>query len=235
MAIQSNQLNSTNIGQDNFVIGTSGADQFTAGYGSDTIDAGNGDDTVYGGIGKDIVRGQNGNDYVNGDNGNDRVRGGEGNDAVFGGGGDDRVFGGWGDDIIAGNSGNDELFGGRPNAGPLPDGMSDDDAFIFDQRDGNDIVWDFNKFGDDKVVLIDGGSYEIIYNASNGHSKLIYGETTVVFKNFELTDDHVATIDFSTGQMSPGASDSLSDNQMQQIMDADPLIKIGRASCRERV
>ncbi|MGX9857188.1 calcium-binding protein (plasmid) [Limimaricola variabilis] len=222
MAISYTLLNASNIGEDNFVIGTAGDDQFTAGYGADTIEAGNGNDRVYGGIGADIVNGQNGNDYINGDNGNDRVRGGEGDDAVFGGGGNDNVYGGWGNDILAGNSGDDTLYGGRPNA-IRPAGETDSDVFIFDRRDGNDRVMDFTK-GEDKVVLLDGGDHTLFYNAVSGNTKLTYGETTVIFYNVELSEADIATLDFSVGQDSPGASDSLSAAQINQIFDIDPIL-----------
>ncbi|RKT06111.1 putative repeat protein (TIGR01451 family)/uncharacterized delta-60 repeat protein [Streptomyces sp. 3211.6] len=88
------------------IIGTSGADTLTGGFGNDVICALSGNDTVRAGYGNDTVYAGPGNDNVDGGFGNDVLFGGTGNDTLTGYYGDDRL------DTVDGVFGNDSADGG---------------------------------------------------------------------------------------------------------------------------
>ncbi|WP_306463756.1 hypothetical protein, partial [Streptomyces sp. WAC07061] len=88
------------------IIGTSGPDTLTGGFGNDIICALSGNDTVRAGYGNDTVHAGPGNDNVDGGFGNDILLGGPGNDTLTGYYGDDRL------DTVDGVFGNDSANGG---------------------------------------------------------------------------------------------------------------------------
>ncbi|MFH7599664.1 calcium-binding protein [Streptomyces racemochromogenes] len=88
------------------IIGTSGADTLSGGFGNDVICALSGNDTVRAGYGNDTVYAGPGNDNVDGGYGNDYLIGGPGNDILTGNFGSDRL------DSVDGVSGNDRADGG---------------------------------------------------------------------------------------------------------------------------
>ncbi|MEM9783796.1 MAG: spondin domain-containing protein [Pseudomonadota bacterium] len=91
---------------------------------------------------RDIIIGFADDDIVDAGAGNDVVFGRAGWDVIDGGAGRDKLFGGSGDDQIAGGTGNDLLRGGRG-----------DDTFLFAGGDGHDRIGDFDRRGDDRIVL----------------------------------------------------------------------------------
>lgn len=135
--------------------GTDGRDFIWGGRDDDIVDAGDGNDYILTRSGWDVIDAGAGNDKVfagRGDDmilagdGHDLVRGGRGEDTIDGGTGKDKIFGGNGDDLIAGGAGKDWLTGGRG-----------DDTFVFATGDGRDLIWDFDRRGDDQIALaIDG-------------------------------------------------------------------------------
>ncbi|MEM9061853.1 MAG: spondin domain-containing protein [Pseudomonadota bacterium] len=113
--------------------GTDGRDIIIGRRDDDIVDAGAGNDIVFGGRGWDVIDGGAGRDFL---------RGGAGDDQINGGDGRDKVSGGSGDDLLAGGAGRDYLTGGRG-----------DDTFLFAAGDGHDTIWDFDRRGDDVLVL----------------------------------------------------------------------------------
>lgn len=127
---------------DDRLNGGAGNDTLFGGEGRDILEGSRGDDILYGGNGNDLLRGGSENDRLFGDGGNDTLHGDAGNDTLYGGNGHDRLFGGAGNDILVGGRGNDTLTGG---AGA--------DIFVFVQRDGQDIITDFNAAEGDRLHL----------------------------------------------------------------------------------
>ena len=125
-----------------FIWGKSDDDIVEAGAGRDFIITRSGWDVIDAGDGNDFVSAGKGDDYVDAGDGNDFVRGGSGDDTLGGGDGRDKIFAGFGDDIVVGGEGRDWLSGGFG-----------DDSFVFATGDGKDVIWDFDRFGDDQLVL----------------------------------------------------------------------------------
>ncbi len=71
------------------IIGTSGPDTLSGGYGNDVICGLGGNDTVRASYGHDTVHGGHGNDNLDGSFGDDTIDGGPGNDTANGGYGTD--------------------------------------------------------------------------------------------------------------------------------------------------
>ena len=95
---------------------------------------------------KDLLIGSRSDDLVDAGGGNDKIFTGRGWDVIDAGAGHDYVWAGRGDDIIAGGEGSDWLHGGRGN-----------DQFLFATGDGHDFIRDFDRRGDDQLVLsVDG-------------------------------------------------------------------------------
>lgn len=128
----------------NSVFGSFGDESLIGLGGGDELSGGAGSDTLVGGGGRDKLFGGNGGDLISGDGGRDAIEGGRGRDILSGGGGADTLEGGGGRDEIRGERGPDVLTG---NGGA--------DRFIFNHRNGRDIVTDFQQ-GRDKIVVESG-------------------------------------------------------------------------------
>jgi len=128
-------------GRDNVNTG-SGNDVIDGGAGKDVLSGGTGDDSISGGTGADLVVGGRGRDTLSGDEGHDKLFGGNGGDTIDGGSGRDLIFGGNGHDEITGGVGDDRSFGGRGN-----------DTFVFSSGDGDDVIGDFDRRGNDTLEL----------------------------------------------------------------------------------
>lgn len=100
------------------------------------------DNVIDGNGGSNFLQGDSGNDEINGNGGRDRLEGNAGDDVLNGGEGSDTLLGGAGDDVLEGGSGRDLLWGGAGN-----------DTFVFSDGDGRDAVRDFDRDGDDVVLL----------------------------------------------------------------------------------
>lgn len=131
--------------------GTDGRDVIIGRSDDDIIDAGDGRDFIRGGAGFDVIDAGDGNDKVWGNSGDDEISGGAGRDWIAGGTGDDRIDGGEGRDVIRGNKGDDLIAGGEGN--DWLSGGRGDDSFLFATGDGHDKIWDFDRRGDDLLVL----------------------------------------------------------------------------------
>ncbi|MDY6804298.1 MAG: DUF4347 domain-containing protein [Cyanobacteriota bacterium] len=93
-----------------------------------------------------------------GNNSDNRITGNDGNNKLNGGNGDDVVTGNSGDDTLMGASGVDTLSGGPGNDSLIGHGESDrflyDTGSSFSAADvGQDIIADFDKTENDKIVL----------------------------------------------------------------------------------
>jgi Ca2+-binding RTX toxin-like protein len=170
-------LNGTD-GNDQALVGTSGADLIEGRGGDDKIDGKGGDDKLYG----DNQSGetpQDGNDIINGGAGKDTIYGGGGSDSIHGNGNDDTIYAGSGDDtevygdagadVIHGDDGNDTLYGNMGDDTLFGD--AGDDMLVggngqdtLNGGAGNDILWgdDENgnyKDGDTFVITADNAGY----------------------------------------------------------------------------
>jgi len=81
-----------------YILGSSGANVIDGGDGADTIVGGGGNDTLSGGAGADSITGSSGAESIDGGTGVDTIIGGGGNDTLTGGTGADRF------DIASGNA-----------------------------------------------------------------------------------------------------------------------------------
>ncbi len=147
MFLNRNLITDTATIEDDYIYGTTSADNLAADTGGDTVAGLEGDDTLRGNEGDDSLFGGDGQDVMAGNEGNDVLYGGADNDRMFGGAHDDELFGGDGDDLLDGGWGSDVLNGG-------------DGADTFQWRDigesihgaGRDVVVDFDA-GVDQIDL----------------------------------------------------------------------------------
>ncbi len=132
-----------------YVIGSSGNNIISTGYGDDIAYGmagndflvGNEDnDSLFGGDDDDQLFGKQGSDHISGGQGYDTLKGGEGSDNLYGDSGNDTISGGAGDDYINGGDDDDEIDGG------------DGDDVI----DGDDAASPFT--GGDDVIIGGAGS-----------------------------------------------------------------------------
>lgn len=151
----------------------------------------NGNDEIDGTFGHDKIKGLGGNDEIDGERGNDKLFGNDGNDELDGDLGKDKLVGGKGNDELDGGAGNDKLIGG-----------SGSDLFIFDDRDGNDIIQDFS--GQDRIEIDVNGVRDFndltIRNNKDGDAVVSWGDP----------DSSITLIDVAKSKL--GASDFFFDD-----------------------
>jgi Ca2+-binding RTX toxin-like protein len=101
---------------------------------------------------------ENSNIDGTGNNSDNRITGNDGNNKLNGGNGDDVVFGNAGSDTLIGASGNDILNGGACDDSLI--GHEGSDRFLYNTGSsfsttdiGQDVIADFNKAENDKIVL----------------------------------------------------------------------------------
>ncbi len=137
------------------------------------------------------IRGTNGNDEIDGERGHDKLFGNDGNDELDGDVGKDKLNGGKGNDELDGGAGNDKLIGG-----------SGSDLFIFDDRDGNDVIQDFS--GQDRIEIDVNGVRDFndltIRNNKDGDAVVSWGDP----------DSSITLIDVAKSKL--GASDFFFDD-----------------------
>lgn len=186
----------------NRLYGQYGNDILFGGAGQDRLEGQSGDDTLYGGDDNDILLGGAGADTIYGGAGTDRLsyhkagadisvnlrtgyaaggdaegdvfseiedlQGGYGNDSLTGNNSVNTIWGNRGDDTIRGYRANDTLYG---NSGS--------DTFVFYNRDGNDVIKDFED-GLDKIQL-SGKSWDLLTVVQDGDDTIIShdGEGTI--------------------------------------------------------
>ncbi|WP_037306715.1 CHRD domain-containing protein [Ruegeria halocynthiae] len=136
---------------DDDLFGEAGNDQLTGGNGDDNIEGGLGNDVLIGGNGEDLLDGGEGGDTITGGRGDDILNGGIGNDTLEGGRGDDELNGGAGNDFICAGLGDDIINGGEGN--DRLEGNRGADTFVFAANAGDDVITDFEAFGDDQLDL----------------------------------------------------------------------------------
>ncbi|MEM9447678.1 MAG: Calx-beta domain-containing protein [Cyanobacteria bacterium P01_E01_bin.6] len=166
-------------GNDDRLRGEGGDDIIRGRGGDDTLRGLSGDDRLIGGGGSDRLIGDSGNDNLRGNGGDDRLIGGGGNDSLTGNGGDDRLIGQSGDDLLNGGNGNDrlkggagsdELIGGRGD--DILIGGSDSDIFVLRNRQGTDLIRDFN-IGEDFIQLQGSLSFRDLSFQQEGRNTVI--------------------------------------------------------------
>lgn len=96
----------------------------------------------------DTFYGNSGNDLLDGRNGDDLLFGGFDSDTLYGGDGNDSLDGGSGNDFLDGESGDDMLKG-----------YLGDDIFFFGEKNGQDIIRDFEGAGATSGDLIEFSQY----------------------------------------------------------------------------
>jgi Ca2+-binding RTX toxin-like protein len=148
-------------GGDDTLRGLSGDDRLIGGGGSDRLIGGSGDDNLRGNGGDDRLKGGSGNDRLTGNGGGDRLLGQSGDDLLNGGGGNDRLKGGAGSDELMGGRGDDILIGG-----------SDSDIFVLKNRQGTELIRDFN-IGEDVIRLQGSLSFDDLSFEQQGRNTAI--------------------------------------------------------------
>lgn len=171
--------------------GTDGRDFIVGDRSDDIVNAGNGRDFILGRAGWDVLNGEGGRDKILGGRGNDEIDGGEGRDWLSGGADDDLINGGAGRDKVLGGSGDDQLAGGQGR--DYLSGGRGDDAFLFNSGDGRDTIWDFDRWGDDVLVLnVEGQDFESIIDGASQSwrgTTLDLGSGDSIFLNRVNIDD----------------------------------------------
>jgi Ca2+-binding RTX toxin-like protein len=151
----------------------------------------NGNDEIDGSFGNDKIKGLGGNDEIDGERGNDKLYGNDGNDELDGDVGKDKLVGGSGNDELDGGAGDDKLIGG-----------SGSDLFIFDDRDGDDVIKDFS--GQDRIEIDVNGVRDFddltIRNNKDGDAVVSWGDP----------DSSITLLDVSKSKL--GASDFFFDD-----------------------
>jgi Ca2+-binding RTX toxin-like protein len=167
--------NFTGTPDNDYYVGTAGADEIAGNGGSDYLDAGAGDDVVDGG---------EGNDYIDGDHGNDVLHGGEGNDLIDdgadssseGGPYTNRMYGDGGDDILQ-----VYLPGTMLEHVYLMDGGTGNDRIVFDAWYYTHSLTAVGGDGDDQFSLYGAKSIDVDAGAGND----------VIAFNFSQVTTHV--------------------------------------------
>lgn len=166
----------SDIANDQTVLGGSGDDDIKTGSGSDTIETGDGDDIVNAGggdndvttgdgkdeifteQGDDVIDAGRKDDFISSGSGDDVIRGGQGNDEIIAGDGADVIYGGDNEDDIRGQGGDDIIYDGRNE--DVVRGGGDNDTFFAGQGDDefiggggvDEFVFTMDKFGSDEVT-----------------------------------------------------------------------------------
>ncbi|NEP46750.1 MAG: calcium-binding protein, partial [Okeania sp. SIO2H7] len=203
-----------NGGDGNDVLnGWTGADTMSGGAGDDIYVVDNSNDVIYEAVndGNDVVISnasyslggnlenltltENSNIDGTGNNSDNRITGNGGNNKLNGGNGDDVVVGNAGTDTLIGASGNDILNGGGGDDSLI--GHAGSDRFLYNTGSsfntadvGEDIIADFNKTENDKIVLSK-TTFDSL-NSSTGFGFSVVAEFEVV-----TSDTAAATSDAS--------------------------------------
>lgn len=156
----------TKVGdQDEYLIGTDGADKIV-GLG--------GEDDLLGRAGHDEIKGGDQDDVLSGNNGSDTLDGGNGEDVLVGGNGNDVLIGGAGADIMKGSSGSDWLSYENSNVGVRVN--LETGAAKFGDAEG-DLFRDMeNLRGSQSADTLTGDAYDNKINGESGHDDIFAGD-----------------------------------------------------------
>jgi|GEM_PF-5643504 len=147
----------------------------------------NGNDELDGTFDHDKIKGLGGNDEIDGERGNDKLYGNDGNDELDGDVGKDKLVGGSGNDELDGGAGNDKLIGG-----------SGSDLFIFDDRDGDDVIKDFS--GQDRIEIDANGVRDFndltIRNNKDGDAVVTWGDPDASITLTDVAKSKLGASDF---------------------------------------
>lgn len=158
-----------------------------------------GSDIIYGIYKKD--------DVISGGNGQDSLYASSGNDTLLGGYGDDILDGSYGDDILNGGYGNDNLNGGKGN-----------DIYIFEEKWGRDIIYDYSSSNDIEEDIIDIKSLKC--------SEIMFKKNDKNLVLEEIGENNSITISgWYTGEKSQIQKVVLSDGKMIDNSKIDQLIQ----------
>ncbi|MCU7935152.1 MAG: calcium-binding protein [Candidatus Thiodiazotropha sp. (ex Dulcina madagascariensis)] len=185
--------------QDDYYLGTDGADTVHLLQGNDSADGGDGDDHLFGDEGNDNLLGGAGDDQLDGGSGNDNLFAQSGHDILSGGAGDDALDGGEGDDRLRGGPGNDQLTGGRGS-----------DVYLFDAGDGHDTIdnSDVSAASHDVLRFLAGVSVADVTPTRSAYDLRL---------TLNSTGESITVTDFFT-------QDSLGDNALDAIEFADGAV-----------
>jgi len=166
---------------------------------------------------KTIINGTSLNDDIQGTANNEAVFGGAGDDVIYTRQGNDLVYGGDGNDYIDACEGNDTVIGGKGDD-YIKDTGSNDDTYIYNLGDGNDVITDYCNYSggtprsvNDKIVFGEGINLDNIEFLNGGEGDLLIqfkGEegsirikkgltsnTYNIIENFQFADGTVLTYD----------------------------------------
>ena len=169
------------------------------------------DNIIIGNTGNNLLLGGAGNDNINGFAGNDSISGGAGNDTLDGDLGNDSISGGAGTDIVRGGAGDDLLEGGA-DADTLDGGVGNDSMI---GGAGNDVYFVSDLSGTNPQLR------DIVFELPGSGSGIDLVNSSV---SVNLLFDNVENLTLTGSENINGIGNSLTN-----------VIKIGRASCRERV
>ncbi|MBV7296735.1 calcium-binding protein [Enterovibrio paralichthyis] len=164
------------IGDNDFIVGGSGADTIMGGAGDDFLGGGQGDDVLVGVAGNNDLLGGTGSDILIGGIGNDRLFGGDDSDYLVGTSGDDFYIGGAGQDYFVFTS----LFEGVSSNDRIVDFVQELDKIVLFNVADNFEQLDIQQVGI-TVVLTVSETHTITFNNSNIND---FSEQDFIFNNF---------------------------------------------------
>ena len=186
------------LGGNDTVKGLFDDDTIDGGTGNDSLFGNNGNDDIFGGEGNDTIWGQGDNDLLAGGSGADRILGNNGEDSLFGGEGNDTLFGNLGNDILSGGAGNDfvsgnegeDMLAGGKGLDTLWGGAGND-TFVVNRGENTTRIKDYLD-GEDKIQLGSNLSFNDLNFVQNGNTTQIrYSGNNEFLAAVENTDIEV--------------------------------------------
>lgn len=173
------QLNG--VGLPATLIGGAGDDNLLYNAGSVRLEGNAGNDTLTSGGSGDTLVGSDGNDSLLGAGGNDALEGSAGNDTLDGGTGNDTLSGGTGGDLLIGGAGTDllDLSARIADLNISLDGVDNDGEPGETDNVGTDVEIIIGGLGDDVIVALGTGSYQLTGGPGNDTVFAAAGDDTL--------------------------------------------------------
>lgn len=164
-----------------------------------------------------------GNDTVQGVADEEALLGNKGQDRIAGGAGNDSLRGGRDNDSLSGENGNDTLSGDR-GADTLTGGEGADVFIVQPNRDGSDIITDYQD-GADKLLLNGSLNFKNITISNNGGNTLIAdnitGQILTVLQGIDSS-----TIDASDFLVQGPPTLVFSATEFSSVEDGTPIVAV---------